>query len=82
MYKRQAFGSSIVGILMGLAGYSAGAEPTMALYIATIAMYLGAPLLGDLASIIALKRYHITDEEYTQMYGEKAILEKKKAKNA
>ena len=51
-------------------------------YIATIAMYLGAPLLGDLASIIALKRYHITDEEYTQMYGEKAILEKKKAKNA
>lgn len=77
-----AFESSIVGILMGLAGYSAGAEPTMALYIATIAMYLGAPLLGDLASIIALKRYHITDEEYTQMYGEKAILEKKKAKNA
>ena len=77
-----AFGSSIVGILMGLAGYSAAAEPTMALYIATIAMYLGAPLLGDLASIIALKRYHITDEEYTQMYGEKAILEKKKAKNA
>lgn len=77
-----AFGSSIVGILMGLAGYSAGAEPTTALYIATIAMYLGAPLLGDLASIIALKRYHITDEEYTQMYGEKAILEKKNAKNA
>ena len=60
---------------------AAHAAPT-ALYIATIAMYLGAPLLGDLASIIALKRYHITDEEYTQMYGEKAILEKKKAKNA
>lgn len=74
-----AFGSSIVGIIMGLAGYSAGAEPTMALYIATIGMYLGAPLLGDLASVIALKRYHITAEEYKQMYGDKAILSKKEA---
>lgn len=72
-----AFGSSIVGIVMGLAGYSSGAEPTTALYIATIAMYLGAPFLGDLASIIALKRYHITNEEYKKMYGEKAILDKK-----
>ncbi len=71
------FGSSIVGIVMGLAGYSSGAEPTTALYIATIAMYLGAPFLGDLASIIALKRYHITNEEYKKMYGEKAILDKK-----
>ena len=52
-------------------------EPTTALYIATIAMYLGAPFLGDLASIIALKRYHITNEEYKKMYGEKAILDKK-----
>lgn len=74
-----AFGSSIVGILMGLAGYSAGAEPTTTLYIATIAMYLGAPLLGDLASVIALKRYHITVEEYKEMYGDKAILSKKEA---
>lgn len=74
-----AFGSSIVGILMGLAGYSAGAEPTTTLYIATIAMYLGAPLLGDLASVIALKRYHITAEEYKEMYGDKAILSKKEA---
>ena len=68
-----------VAIIMGLAGYSAGAEPTMALYIATIGMYLGAPLLGDLASVIALKRYHITAEEYKQMYGDKAILSKKEA---
>lgn len=77
-----AFGSSIVGIVMGLAGYTAGAEPTAALYIATIAMYLGAPLLGDLASVYALKKYHITDEEYHQMYGDKAIVNKKAAKKA
>ena len=64
---------------MGLAGYIAGAEPTTTLYIATIAMYLGAPLLGDLASVIALKRYHITAEEYKEMYGDKAILSKKEA---
>lgn len=68
-----AFGSSIVGIIMGVAGYSSGAEPTSTLYFATIAMYLGAPFLGDVASVIALKRYHITDEEYRQMYGDKAI---------
>lgn len=77
-----AFGTSIVGVLMGLAGYSAGAEPTTALYVATIAMYLGAPLLGDLASVYALKKYHITDDEYRQMYGDKAIVGKKAAKRA
>lgn len=77
-----AFGSSIVGIIMGLAGYTAGAEPTTTLYIATIAMYLGAPLLGDLASVYALKKYHITDEEYHQMYGDKAIVGRKAAKKA
>lgn len=77
-----AFGTSIVGVFMGLAGYSAGAEPTTALYVATIAMYLGAPLLGDLASVYALKKYHITDDEYRQMYGDKAIVGKKAAKRA
>lgn len=72
-----AFGSSIVGIIMGFAGYTSGTALTMTLYAATVAMYLGAPFLGDLASVIALKRYHITNEEYRQMYGDKAILDKK-----
>lgn len=67
-----AFGTSIVGIVMGACGYVAGAEPTTALYIAVLAMYLGAPLIGDLCSIIGLKRYRITPEEYAQMYEQKA----------
>jgi len=29
--------------------------------------------------VIALKRYHITAEEYKEMYGDKAILSKKEA---
>ena len=66
-----AFGTSIVGVLMGACGYVSGAEPTTALYIAVLAMYLGAPMLGDLCSIIGLKRYHITSEEYAQMYAKK-----------
>lgn len=68
-----AFGTSIVGVVMGACGYAAGAEPTTALYIAVLTMYLGAPLVGDLCSIIGLKRYHITEEEYAQMYEQKAV---------
>ena len=63
-----AFGSSIVGILMGLAGYTSGAEPTTLLYWVTIGMYLGAPLLGDLASIIALRNYNISKDDFDGMY--------------
>lgn len=63
-----AFGSSIVGILMGMAGYIAGAEPTTLLYWVTLGMYLGAPLLGDLVSIIALRNYNITKDEFEEMY--------------
>lgn len=63
-----ALGSSIVGVLMGLAGYTAGAEPTTTLYWVTIGMYLGAPLLGDFASILALKGYKITKEDISGMY--------------
>lgn len=66
-----AFGTSIVGIVMGACGYKSGVEPTTALYIAVLAMYLGAPLIGDLCSIVGLKRYRITDEEYAQMYAKK-----------
>lgn len=69
-----SFGSSIVGIIMGLAGYATGAEPTPALYVTTLCLYLGAPLLGDLASILALKRYRITDEEYAQMFSKNAAV--------
>ena len=63
-----AFGSSIVGVLMGLAGYTSGAAPTTTLYWVTIGMYLGAPLLGDLASIIALRHYNISKDEFDGMY--------------
>lgn len=67
-----AFGTSIVGIVMGACGYVAGAAPTTTLYVAVLLMYLGAPLLGDLCSIIGLKRYHITPEEYAAMYPQKS----------
>lgn len=63
-----AFGSTIVGVLMGLAGYTSGAEPTTTLYWVTIGLYLGAPLLGDLVSIFALKNYNITKDEFDGMY--------------
>jgi len=68
-----AFGASIVGVLMGLAGYTSGAEPTTALYWVTIATYLGTPLLGDLASIIALKNYKITKDDFEGMYDNQEI---------
>ena len=45
-----AFGTSIVGIVMGACGYVAGAAPTTTLYVAVLLMYLGAPLLGHLCS--------------------------------
>ena len=53
---------------MGLAGYTSGAEPTTLLYWVTIGMYLGAPLLGDLASIIALRNYNISKDDFDGMY--------------
>ncbi|WP_267253741.1 hypothetical protein [Clostridium perfringens] len=31
---------------------------------------MGAPLLGDLASIIALKNYNITKDDFDRMYDE------------
>ncbi|MGL5694365.1 MAG: MFS transporter [Peptostreptococcaceae bacterium] len=68
-----ALGSSIVGVLMGLAGYTAGAEPTALLYWVTLGMYLGAPMLGDLASIIALKNYKISKEDYEAMYNKEEV---------
>lgn len=68
-----ALGSSIVGVLMGLAGYKSGAEPTTTLYWVTIAMYLGAPLLGDFASIIALKNYKISKDEFDGMYNKEKL---------
>lgn len=72
-----SFGSSLVGIMMGIAGYAAGAEPTHALYVMTIAIFLGAPLLGDLASILSMRRYGITKEDYRRMYELKSERESK-----
>ncbi len=72
-----SFGSSLVGIMMGLAGYVSGAQPTTALYVMTIAIFLGAPLLGDLASILSLRRYGITQEDYEKMYHLKSARQEK-----
>lgn len=73
-----AFGSSIVGILMGVAGYTSGAAPTTTLYWVTIGMYLGAPLLGDLASIISLRHYNISKDEFDGMYKTENVEDVKK----
>ncbi|MGE8080178.1 MFS transporter [Peribacillus loiseleuriae] len=65
-----SFAGTIVGVLMGLAGYSAGAEPTTALFLTSLFIYLGFPILGDLISVIAMKFYKIDKEIYKEMYGE------------
>jgi Na+/melibiose symporter-like transporter len=66
-----SFGTSIVGIVMGVAGYVAGAEPTTALYWTTMALFVGVPILSDIASIIAMKFYPIDNEMYKKMYPDK-----------
>lgn len=63
-----ALGPTICGVLMGIVGYKGGAEPTPALYAMTIAIFLGGPLLGDLASMLSMRLFNITKEEYAQMY--------------
>lgn len=66
-----SFGSTIVGIFMGYAGYKAGAEPTAALYWTTLLLYFGAPLLADLTSALVMKGYNIDHKMYNEMYGQK-----------
>ncbi|MFS0777080.1 MFS transporter [Neobacillus sp. 3P2-tot-E-2] len=62
---------SIVGLLMGLAGYHANAEPTTALFWTSLLIYLGFPILGDIISIIAMKFYKIDKTVYKQIYEDK-----------
>lgn len=66
-----SFAGTIVGFVMGFAGYKSGAEPTTALFWTTLLLYLAAPLLGDLVSIIAMKFYKIDLNTYKEMYGSK-----------
>lgn len=67
-----SFGSTIVGVFMGLAGYSAGVEPTTPLYWTAMLLFLGMPILGDICSVIAMKYYSIDKNFYKKMYKEKA----------
>ncbi len=66
-----SFGSTIVGVVMGYAGYKAGVEPTSTLYWATLLLYLGAPMLGDLTSALVMKNYAIDNKMYKEMYEQK-----------
>lgn len=66
-----SFGSTIVGFVMGYAGYAAGAEPTTILYWTTLLLYLGAPMLGDLTSALVMKNYTIDNKMYEKMYAPK-----------
>ena len=66
-----SFGGTIVGVVMGFAGYSAGAEPTVILFWTTLLLYLAAPLFGDLVSVIAMRFYKIDKDTYKEMYGNK-----------
>ncbi|WP_175639634.1 MFS transporter [Metabacillus schmidteae] len=68
-----SFGSTIVGLAMGAAGYAAGAEPTTALFWTVIGLYLVLPLLSDIASILAMKFYPIDNEMYKKMYSEQTV---------
>ncbi len=66
-----SFGSTIVGVVMGYAGYTSGAEPTTILYWTTLLLYLGAPMLGDLTSALVMKNYPIDNHMYKEMYAQK-----------
>jgi Na+/melibiose symporter-like transporter len=66
-----SFGSTIVGVVMGYAGYKSGVEPTSALYWATLLLYLGAPMLGDLTSALVMRNYAIDNKMYKEMYEQK-----------
>ncbi|WP_202171409.1 MFS transporter [Bacillus sp. USDA818B3_A] len=63
-----SFAGSIVGLLMGLAGYHANAQPTTELFWTSLLIYLGFPILGDIISIIAMKFYNIDKTMYKQIY--------------
>ncbi len=66
-----SFAGTIVGVVMGFAGYKAGAEPNAVLFWTTLILYLAAPLLGDLVSVIAMKFYKIDQNVYKEMYDSK-----------
>ena len=63
-----SFAGSIVGLLMGLAGYHANAQPTTELFWTSLLIYLGFPILGDIISIIAMKFYNIDKTVYQKIY--------------
>lgn len=65
-----SFSGSIAGIVIGLAGYTSGAEPTPLLYWTVIGLYFGVPMVGDMISMWALNRYEIDNNMYKKMYKE------------
>ncbi len=58
-----SFATAIVGSIIAYFGYVEGGEVTNTLYWSMVFMYLGVPLLGHIASVIAMKYYKI-DKEY------------------
>ena len=62
-----ALGGSITGILLGVCGYVAGAEQSETVLMALRVMKFIFPILGYIASLIAMKYYCITDEFFAGM---------------
>lgn len=66
--------SSLSGLIMGavltIFNYTAGEPVTTGLYWGILLIYAGMPLLGHLASVIALKFYPITPESFAEMTAE------------
>ncbi|MBN1533308.1 MAG: MFS transporter [Spirochaetes bacterium] len=64
--------SALGGLLVGIAlsGYTSGMEVTPRLYWSILFVFLGVPLLGHIASAIAMKWYPITREFYNKMIRE------------
>lgn len=60
-----SLGTTIVGFVLGAAGYVAGMESTPTLYWSIIFCFVGIPILGHVASLIAMKFYPL-DQEYME----------------
>lgn len=62
-----AISSSIAGGVLALVGYKADMEPTKLLTFGLMFLIFFIPLLGHLASLLAMKTYPITKKYHTEM---------------
>jgi Na+/melibiose symporter-like transporter len=68
-----SFAGTIVGSVLAYAGYSAGVKPTETLFVTTLLLYLGAPMIGDLISVFAMRFYNIDKSLYKEMYAKEQV---------